>query len=353
VRACDLFGDEDLRDIAETRRVSPAKYPEIFAEIAEKWPSIPRVYTGGLENYPDVVERLARTGSLWGCSPESLRATRTPTALRDCGLETPASSLDGVGVPTDGSWLEKPTKGSGGRGIKPWTGAGLNGECFLQLRVEGEPVSASILALEDRALLIGAASQFIGDSRLSLRESAFVRMANDDIDASPFAYAGGMAPLTLTSQMRELLLQTGETLRRRFGLRGLFGVDGVRKGDEWSFLEINPRPTSSMELFEIAGMGSMFALHHSAFDGPSIQLRPPNCIAGKAIVYATESCRMTSQLTATIREMRFADRPVVGTEFQTGDPVATVLASGISMEEVEGNLHRGIRTIRERLLPRC
>ena len=36
----------------------------------------------------------------------------------------------------------------------------------------------------------------------------------------------------------------------RFGVRGAFGVDGIWDGRELWVLEVNPRPTASLELFE-------------------------------------------------------------------------------------------------------
>jgi predicted ATP-grasp superfamily ATP-dependent carboligase len=337
VLACDLFADDDTREFAETRRIDASDYPAGFIPVAEKWADFPRVYTGGLENYPEVVERFAQTGPLWGCAPASLRACRRSTALQECGVQTPRVALDAAGVPTDRSWLLKPLRGSAGRGIRTWDGGRLPVGWFLQERVDGEPCSASFLALADRTLVLGAASQFIGESWTG---------------APPFAYAGGIAPLDPTSSVFRRLTNVGDTIRSRFGLRGLFGIDAVRCDDEWTFLEINPRPTASMELFEAAGAGSIFERHRSAFDaeGEVKWKAGDGSVAGKAILYAEASCRLDQALPSSDDGVLFADRPAAGTAFEMGDPVATALATGDSHESVRRRLERGLAELRRRLV---
>jgi len=328
VFGCDLFNDEDLMDCCDqVVRINRRHYPKGFRRIAEQWPGVPRVSTGGLENHPDVIAHLAATGPLWGCSPATLLACREPGALDGCGFATPNISLTAADVPTDGSWLYKPKHGSAGRGIHPWFGGKLTKNGFLQRRIEGSPCSAAFLALTDAALLIGAATQFIGETWTG---------------APPFAYAGGIAPLELSSQTAQSLQRLGETLRSRFALRGLFGVDAVRNGDDWTILEINPRPTASMELFELAGAGSMFELHRSAFENGAPLLKAPSRFAGKAIYYATERCRLIESLPARDDLWTFADRPAVKSVFDADDPIVTVLAHGETTEEVLKRLKRGI-----------
>jgi uncharacterized protein len=335
VFACDLFRDEDLIECCrESVKLARSDYPDGFRRVAEQWPGIPHVYCGGLENFPEIVESLASTGPLWGCSPKSLRACRSPTALQECGIKTPPVKASPEAVPTDGSWLLKPLRGSAGRGIRPWLGGEFPADYFLQEQVSGEPCSASFVALTDRTLLIGAALQFIGESWPG---------------APPFAYAGGIAPLELSHMEVSQLERIGEALRNRFGLLGLFGVDAVRNGEEWTFIEINPRPTSSMELFELAGKGNIFEMHYSAFSPASITPTRATCIAGKAILYASRACCLSHSLPTTDGDIRFADRPLVGTAFDIGDPLATVVATGDSAKDVKIKLKQGIVQLKRRL----
>ena len=69
----DLFADRDLKRIAPCVRCPLAEFPEAIPELADRFPPGPVLYTGGLENYPDVVAELAMRRPLWGNGPDVLR----------------------------------------------------------------------------------------------------------------------------------------------------------------------------------------------------------------------------------------------------------------------------------------
>ena len=56
-RAIDLFADADLRAICSAAQVDD--YPEGLFAAAIEAPAAPWMYTGGLENYPRLVDDLA------------------------------------------------------------------------------------------------------------------------------------------------------------------------------------------------------------------------------------------------------------------------------------------------------
>src|SRR5438094_10464728 len=61
----DLFADADLQARCPATRLAGA-YPEGFEALAAgDWPG-PWLYTGGLENHPALVQRLAQRRPLWG-----------------------------------------------------------------------------------------------------------------------------------------------------------------------------------------------------------------------------------------------------------------------------------------------
>ena len=113
-------------------------------------------------------------------------------------------------------------------------------------------------------------------------------------------------------------------------------------------VEVNPRYTASVEVFERAYGTTALTLHIAACRGELPTSRAPNeaeSTAGKAIVYATEHGRvpkafgeLVQQLDAGSQWPCLADIPDTGTRLQPGHPIATVLADGSSPTAVERRL---------------
>src|SRR5437879_3212295 len=74
--AIDLFADRDLTAICPA--VSIERYPYDFLPQLAAAPRAPWIYTGGLENYPSLVDKLAAIRPLMGNSGCVLRAVRDP-----------------------------------------------------------------------------------------------------------------------------------------------------------------------------------------------------------------------------------------------------------------------------------
>ena len=63
------------------RALATSDFPNGLVELASQLPAGPWIYTGGLENYPDVVEAVTRNRLLFGNSPGVLRTVRDPVQL--------------------------------------------------------------------------------------------------------------------------------------------------------------------------------------------------------------------------------------------------------------------------------
>ena len=92
VHAADLFGDLDLRELAatvETVRPYPAGLPAAIAAF----PPAPWIYTGALENHPELIAVMAAARPLAGCSPEAVARVRdtdnVAALVREAGLLFP------------------------------------------------------------------------------------------------------------------------------------------------------------------------------------------------------------------------------------------------------------------------
>lgn len=343
--AIDLFADRDLAALAPARRVDRGDFPaNLEAAVAEAPPG-PWLYTGPLENHPELIDRIARVRPLWGIRGASLRAVRDPFRVRDvlqrAGLACPEVRERPDGLPRDGSWLVKPLRSGGGIGIRTWRDAGKvpNEEVVYQRRIVGPSFAALFLAGPGRCAWLGSTAQRLG--RLG----------------DPFAYAGSVGPVAVATELRTTLRRMGEVLRSAFALRGLFGIDYVlHDGVPWP-VEINPRYTASAEVLERA-KGRLYLGWHAAVFGaprPGPSLPRLSGVVGKAILFAERECRFPAGLVWQAGKRTpfdwsaLADIPHPGEAFAPGDPIVTVFARGANQQACELALDRAISRWRRRL----
>jgi predicted ATP-grasp superfamily ATP-dependent carboligase len=350
--AIDLFADRDLAAIAPVLRIDRCAYPDGLAALAREAPPGPWMYTGALENHPDLVDTIARTRPLWGSAGEALRAARDPFHLAEilahAGLAAPAVRRDPAGLPRDGRWLIKPLQSAGGRRIRPWAeGAEPPGpNDYLQERVDGPSLAAVFVAGRGGSTLLGITEQWIGSVTPGTRDQ--------------FTYRGSLGPVSLPRESERWLARLGQVLATRLGLVGLFGIDFILKDGVPRPVEVNPRYTASVEVLELAGGRPSLADHARACD-PSFYRssaarpagrRPPQGFVGKAILHAPGACRFPerSPVIRPGRRPRVADLPAPGTRFEAGEPVLTVLAYAPDLASCQARLRARLADWRGRLI---
>jgi predicted ATP-grasp superfamily ATP-dependent carboligase len=330
--AIDRFGDLDLHALAPRHRVVAEGFPDALPEAAAAFPPGPFLYTGGLENHPEVVAAIARTRPLWGVATSALVAVRDPFAVRDAlrraGLPAPQVRATPAGLPRDGSWLVKPLRSAGGLGVQLLCNRNnAYGGVYFQERLAGRSLGAVFLRSGDGVELIG-----VTESR---------RGAPDE----PFAYAGSVGPVPLSGPLRDRIAAIGRALVAAFGLRGLFGVDLIERDDVPWPVEVNPRYTASVEVLERALGRALLADHRRAFEpavGPTPPLaRPTGLLHGKTVVYAAAAGRFPARRPSRCRpDPRFADLPAPGTPLAAGQPVLSGFATGGTLAECGRRLDR-------------
>jgi predicted ATP-grasp superfamily ATP-dependent carboligase len=337
----DYFADGDLAAVCPVERVDPAQAARDFVAVAESLPPSPWFYTGGLENHPDLVERIARRHRLWGVGAATLRAVRDPvevaSILEKAGIPSPEVRWEPRGLPRDGSWLSKPMASGGGQGIEPLTNeeSPRLASRYFQQRVEGPSYSALFIGRGRQARWIGVTRQWIG------------------ITGSPFAYRGSLGPCPIRPALAGRLKELGDCLACAFGLVGWFGVDYVlNQGIPWP-VEINPRYPASLEIYELASGRSLLEEHRRACEGgeepegdpPAIGLARPAVIA-KRILYATRCVAVPEiAVDADPTGNRFAvppiaDIPQPGLRLEAGEPAMTLFATGADPAACRAQLAR-------------
>lgn len=330
-----------------------ADYPHDLPRLLREAPSGPWMYTGAMENSPDLIADVAIERRLWGIGAEQLRRVRDPwqvaDALRRRGLRAPALAHAPEGLPTDGSWLVKRRRSAGGQQIRRWNGAAQAERAmthYFQQCIAGIPCSAVYVAARGDARLLGVTRQMIGEPWTG---------------ASGFRYAGSLGPLSLGAGAAAQLSAIGQALSTAFQLTGLFGVDFIcLESDVWP-VEVNPRYTASVEILERAtGLRAIHWHMRACRDG---RLPAPGEIPhvspsqhGKAILFADHRTMISDSFTAESLAKNtgrawpeVADIPVAGSTIESGWPVATVFAEGSTDAQVLRQLQGRIAELRNRL----
>jgi predicted ATP-grasp superfamily ATP-dependent carboligase len=340
----DLFADRDLQLACGVRRLQ-GKYPQALLEAMKAAPPAAWMYTGGLENWPELIEQMAGQRPLLGTGAEGLRRSRDPFFVHHlfttAGLPVPAVRRDLHDVSVPERWLRKPLRGAGGVGIQvchsSMQGRGGPRHYFQEL-IAGMPTAALYLANEQQCTLLGLTQQLVGVAWLH---------------AGPFHYCGSIGPLHMSASLLSAVEHLGRVLITACNLNGVFGVDGILHDGAFWPVEINPRYTASVEVLEHAGAAPVL--------GPSPRrhpLPPPvsTCV-GKAILFALRDLRFPAEgpwLSAlssapTLELLSFADVPSPGELIAAGRPVLSFFTRGESPVACEEQLRQIAAGLDQRL----
>jgi predicted ATP-grasp superfamily ATP-dependent carboligase len=345
----DLFADRDLRARCPSVRLPGRSYPAGFLSLIDRELPGPWMYTGGLENAPDLVRRLALRRPLWGNGEYQLRRARDPLlvrrVLRAAGLPVPAAHRRPGDLLPVFRWLRKPCRGAGGAGIRFWEPGARGGAArapgYFQEYIDGEAAAALYVGDGRHAWLLGLTRQLVGLPWLH---------------AAPFHYCGSIGSLEPDDALRADLTRLGTALASGCGLRGLFGVDGILRDGEFWPVEVNPRYTASVEVLEYATGLKALAWHELVFilnslptSFPPLLPSPAAPCVGKAVLFAPRDGVFPAEgpWTAELRsptpldEMPpYADVPAAGERIRAGRPVLTFFARAESPDACEEVLRR-------------
>jgi uncharacterized protein len=350
VVALDRFGDLDLQrlcpSVSVLRDLGGRGGMVALVDAAEKIPAPSVIYGAGLENRPELVARLASGRTLLGCTRETLERVRNPAtlsaSLRAAGLPYPPT-FGAADAPRRADrarrWLRKPVRSGGGRGVREWRGGTLDGDVVVQERISGLACSAAAVADGHSAVLLGVGEQLIGHRGLGARG---------------YAWCGNVVPPRLEEvELLALAVAAQATcthLASAFELRGLFGVDLVWDGERAWVIEVNPRPTGSLECVEAAHEVGVFAPHLEGCAGrlPPVAPTPiPRRAAGKVILFATRDVHVGDTHGWPARGIR--DVPHPGERIAAGHPVCTLVSVEETPDAVLANLEARAAALRGEL----
>jgi predicted ATP-grasp superfamily ATP-dependent carboligase len=350
VVALDRFGDLDLQrlcpSVSVLRDLDGRGGMAALVDAAEEIQAPSVIYGAGLENQPGLVTRLASGRRLLGCTGETLERVRDPASLgpslRAAGLAYPSTfgTRDAtLRAERSRRWLRKPVRGGGGRGVREWRGGALDRGVMVQEHISGLASSAAAVANGRSAIVLGVGEQLIGRRRFGARG---------------YAWCGNLVPPRLGETQRRALEDAAGAicshLALEFGLLGLFGVDLVWDGDRAWVVEVNPRPTGSLECVEAAYDVGVFAAHLEGCAGRLPAVAPsasPGRAAGKAIIFATHDVRVGDTRGWPARGIR--DVPHPRERIAAGRPICTLVSVQASPDAVLADLEARAAALRGEL----
>jgi predicted ATP-grasp superfamily ATP-dependent carboligase len=322
----DLYADQDTRECAAAFAQIPHgrigfeadALLEAAGRLAPAEKGFALVYGSGLDIAPDLLERLARGRTIYGNPPELLRLLKTPAAffalLRR--LDIPYPDIRQTRPPDPQHWLIKSGCSEGGKGVRFCGQAEPDGDDYYQRRLPGAPHSALFLA-------DGTDARIIGFNTLWTARHL----------GQPFLFVGAVNRADLSPIQRGRIEACVARLTRAVGLKGLNSLDFMLDGETCRALEINPRPSATMALYERDFPEGLLARHIRACRG---ELGEPREVGTTVRAFRAIFARRDVQVPETMAWPEWcADRPMPGSSVAAGDPLCTVEAEGHDSREVE------------------
>jgi len=275
----------------------------------------------GMENIQDLL-----TGSqvrLWGNDPTAAASVRDFAQLQGIftgtGVQLPRTLTIGDDQPKEGNWLVKDISHNGGTGVKRWRpGRRWQSSEIIQELIRGELCSAVFLANGRDAKLVGLTRQYAGIKELG---------------ATGFLWCGNAAPLVDTD-LAKSLQEAANKLTTAFGLRGWNGIDFIVRDGVPYLIEVNPRWSGSVELFERAHGFNAFEMHRLSCEGDlpkRIEVGDPITWWAKGILYARKL--VTIKDPGSWPGGDYADIPHPGEVIPRRYPICSVFSKGETLAQ--------------------
>jgi predicted ATP-grasp superfamily ATP-dependent carboligase len=335
----DFFGDLDTRSLAPWMRLPGSLAAGIDRRrlrgtASEACPLAGIVYGAGFEHAPALLRDLATLAPLIGNAPETVAAAKDPfgfaAVLSRLGLPHPmVSDTSSPG----GAFLRKRRGGTGGTHIRRADAQSVAGRShYYQAFAAGRPFSALFAANGREARIVGLSRQWTAPTA-----------------AAPFRYGGCAGPVTLPPRLAHAIAESCTALTVSLGLVGLNSLDVLVEGDDFTILEINPRPGATIDIFDGATPDALlWEWHLRAVRGelPPAPTTPQGDARAAAVLYAEAAITVQP---AMPWEDWVADLPAPCSVIPAGAPICTVLADGPDAAAAEGLVRARSAALHRRL----
>lgn len=281
VTAIDVFADADTQRYAEhVYKVEYAnsgfepKHFEAILDALDLSQFEGFAYGSGFEAQPDLLERIQKRLPLIGNPPEVIQKLKYApdffAMLTDLNIPHPEVGFEALDNPE--GWLCKEAGGSGGTHVlNAKAGATLPRGHYYQRIKPGVPVSMLFAANGESIKVVGFNEQWIAP-----------------VTSKPYRYGGIVGHAELPVHIKQAMQEAAAKIVKTIGLRGMNSLDVVLNKDEFWVLEINPRLSSTLDLYQ-SPSSNLFNLHRQAIAGDLSQFPViPQTAKARNVLYATQ-----------------------------------------------------------------
>lgn len=320
VYSVDYFGDVDLKEKADiARSIIKQKPYESMGKIAENYSDERLIELAkNLEADCTILTSTLdlKKKNIIGNKPRKMKKIKDKVyqleKVRKLGIKIPKSETvkdkkeieeiaKNLGFPV----VLKPIRGDGGREVMLLKGFSdipeIDGKFIIQEYVKGEPISVSTLSTRDESKALSTSRQILGSALLNQKG---------------FAYCGNIIPYHSNKE----LFDTAEKISRAFKVLGWNGVDFVA-GEDYVFMEINPRFQGTFDCIEKAYGINLIDAHIKACEGELMHIPDLKNYSVRMTLYAKER----SIVTGNLRNISY-DVPCRHAIVEEGEPITTVIS---------------------------
>jgi predicted ATP-grasp superfamily ATP-dependent carboligase len=317
----DFFADEDTEDIADEcvkftgpigRGIGSKELLDGLSRLTAQAPSpvLGCIAGSGFEDRAELLSKIAEHWALLGNDAETVARIKSIEffdTLDHLGLPHPRTQTE---PPRGEGWLTKRRGAAGGSHIAPYVPrSSISASGYFQERVKGLAVSALFVGDGSGACVLGFSEQWANPT-----------------PTSPFRYGGAARPASISAKLQDEMTASVLKTSAAFKLKGLGSADFII--DEGTgaalFLEINPRPGATLDIFD-EEIQPLLKLHLDAIlDGrlPTAPLALEDAMAS-ALLYAPERLTIAEHM---VWPDWVADRPKPRESIDKNRPICTVLA---------------------------
>jgi len=330
----DLFADLDTQTYAEDFKqittLAKQHLQPVVDYFIKRYQVDQVVYGSGFENHPESLHYLNSSLFMFGNSPDVfIRLHDKPAffaALNQLTIPYPSVCFSQPDPFEDG--LIKPMRGQGGIGISRYLGQEMGSDSYWQRYQSGSQYSVLFLADALHVQLVGFNSQWT----TSLD------------DGCEFIFSGIINSCDLSAKQQMQVVEWLKKLVPLFSLKGLNSLDFINDGDNSWLLEINPRPSASMQLYE----ADLFKRHISASLNELTDDHHINGYTAYQVVYAKHDIMIPDGF---LWPEECVDLPESGVICRIGQPICSIMSHKMqphlvmsALQTQQINLHKRFST---------